>query len=59
MHNKILRKTNVDTRDSAETNAKGMGEQIKAWLRAIANKIKKSDRETEYKNNFFYRLGLG
>ena len=51
MHNKILRKTNVDTRDSAETNAKGIGEQIKAWLRTIANKIKKSDKEeTEYKN---------
>ena len=50
MHNKILRKTNVDTRDDAERNAKGMGEQIKAWVRAIVNKIKKSDKgETEYK----------
>lgn len=51
MHNKILRKTNVDTTDDAERNAKGIGEQIKAWVRTIANKIKKSDKEeTEYKN---------
>jgi hypothetical protein len=50
VHNKILRKTNVDTRDDAEGNAKSTGEQIKAWLRTIANKIKKSDKEeTEYK----------
>ena len=52
MHNKILRKINVDTRDDVEGNAKSTGEQIKAWVRTIANKIKKSDKgETEYKND--------